>query len=73
MAVALIGLRRPMADAACATMFAAFVGVPTDESELGLETWWPSAGLWSSGKHIAQCAVYSADGKTVGTLRNARR
>ena len=47
--------------------------LPTHESDLGLETWWPSAGLWSAGKRIAQCAVRGADGKTVGTLRGARR
>jgi hypothetical protein len=61
------------ADKACQKLFATFVGLPTDESELGLETWWPSPGLWGAGKHIAQCAVHSAEGKTVGTLRGARR
>jgi hypothetical protein len=60
-------------DTACQKLFATYVGVPTDDSELGIETWWPSPGLWASGKHIAQCGVYSPDGKTVGSVRGSKR
>jgi Septum formation len=64
---------RRKADTACQKLFTSFVGVSTGDSDLGLETWWPSAGLWGSGQHAAQCAVRDPDGKTVGTLRGARR
>ena len=64
---------RRKADAACAKLFATWVGVTQDQSELGLETWWPTAGFWANQGHTAQCAVHSYDGKTVGSLRHADR
>ena len=64
---------RTKSDKACAKLFATYIGVPSDQSELGVETWWPSSGLWGSGHHIAQCAVYTPDQKTVGTLKGSQR
>jgi hypothetical protein len=60
---------RSHASAACDALFTRFVGVSPGDSSLGVETWWPSPSLWSSGHHSAQCAVYTPGKKTVGTLR----
>jgi hypothetical protein len=64
---------RRLADAGCSKMFTSFVGLPQDSSDLGLETWYPSAGFWTYQSHTAQCAVRSYSGKTVGTLKGATR
>jgi hypothetical protein len=61
------------ADQVCSAEFLRFVGVSIDASDLEFQSWGPDAELWKHGDHSVACSVDDPSGKTVGTLRGARR
>jgi Septum formation len=57
----------------CMTEFEQFIGIAIDESLLDVDYYVPDKESWQTGTHLVLCVVYDPAGKTVGTLRAARR
>ncbi|HKF30977.1 MAG TPA: septum formation family protein [Jatrophihabitantaceae bacterium] len=57
----------------CTTEFARFIGIAIDESLLDFDYYFPDKESWQGGDHLVLCLAFDPEGKTVGTLRAARR
>lgn len=61
-------------EGACEKVYAGYVGIPIDDSELNMASWSPDKAAWNDGDRRALCAVYGpGDDKVTGTLKGSRR
>ncbi|MCS5719037.1 septum formation family protein [Herbiconiux sp. CPCC 205763] len=61
------------ADSGCTDRFAAFIGLPYDDSTLDVTSYKPTATSWITGDRLISCMVGDSSAPTVGTLRGAAR
>jgi hypothetical protein len=57
----------------CLEEFAAFVGMPYQESVLEINYMTPTEESWGMGDRELLCTIYDPDADTTGTLQNANR
>lgn len=57
----------------CAQRFDDYVGIPIEESELGLSWLYPGDDDWTYGDRTVHCLVDSLDGEITGSVAQSRR
>ena len=60
-------------DAGCVEAFAAFVGIPFNDSELAYSYYQPTESSWPQGDRRILCEIYDPVSQTTGTLKGAAR
>jgi hypothetical protein len=63
-----------LADDRCRQLFAGYVGIDFDDSDLELQPLTPTATSWAKGDHEVACVAVGADGMPLtGSVRGSRR
>jgi hypothetical protein len=60
-------------DRLCSTAFNSYVGIPADQSELELISYFPDEPGWTQGDHTVDCFTSDPAVKTTGTVRGSHR
>ena len=60
-------------DAGCVEAFAAFVGIPRNESHLAYSYYQPTESSWPQGDRRILCEIFDPTSQTTGTLKGAAR